>query len=98
MKFLKRTRVLLTVSHLSSTASPFREMIAIAKYLPRDEFDLTICSLRKNGYNETEPILRSMGVQCIVARFRPQGHSWGYLPNLFASIKDQSLIDRGGAF
>lgn len=48
-------RVLLTVPHLTATASPYRQMYALASYLPRDEFELTICSLRENGYEKTGP-------------------------------------------
>lgn len=90
-----RIRVLLTVPHLHSTQSPYREMIGIARYLPRDEFDLTICSLRKNGYEETFPKLQEYGVSCFIARFRPRGKSFG---PVIDSLKDQKIIDERGPF
>jgi glycosyltransferase involved in cell wall biosynthesis len=98
MKEKNKIRVLLTVSHFNTTASPYREMIAIAKYLPKDQFDLTICSLRKNGYSEIEPKLRELGVRSIVASFRPRGQSWSYLTHALSSLKDQSLIDSYGPY
>lgn len=65
-----KIRVLLTVPHLSSDASPYREMIAMARYLPKDEFSLTICSLRRTGIEETGPLLESLGIRYFVAKFR----------------------------
>lgn len=74
-------------------------MMAIAKYLPKDEFDLTICSIfGKGGYRETAPILSDLGVQCFVADFRPRGASWGYFKHLRASIRDQKIISEHGPF
>jgi hypothetical protein len=67
---MKKIRVLLTVPHFSSSASPYREMMAIAKYLPKDEFELVICSLRKNGIEETGPKLDLLGVPYFTARYR----------------------------
>lgn len=68
-------RVLLTVPDLESTTSPYRELMAIARYLPRPEFSLTVCSLRENGYQETEPLLRALDVVCLQGRFRPTGYN-----------------------
>lgn len=90
-----RIRVLLTVPHLNSTASPYREMIAIAKYLPQDEFSLTICSLRKNGISETGPVLDTMNIPYFVARFRPRGYT---LKQIRQSLADQALINQSGPF
>jgi glycosyltransferase involved in cell wall biosynthesis len=91
----KPIRVLLTVPHFSRTASPFRHMMAIAKYLPKDRFELKICSLRSNGHDEIEPILTGLGVPSFVARFRPRGRS----PRHFwESIRDQAVINREGPF
>jgi len=45
-------------------------MMALAKYIPKDQFDLTICSLRQNGYEETKPLLEGLGVTLCFARFR----------------------------
>ena len=64
-------RVLLTVPHLKPTASPYRQMIALARYLPRDAFALTICSLTADGIDQTGPELDRLGVPYFVARFRP---------------------------
>jgi glycosyltransferase involved in cell wall biosynthesis len=70
-------------------------MMAIAKYLPRAGFDLTICSLRSNGQEEIQPILNELGVRSFVARFRPRHHT----PRHFVeSLRDQALIDRHGPF
>ncbi len=91
----KKTHVLLTVPHLHSTQSPYREMMAFARYLPVDEFNLTICSLRSDGYQETAPILERYGRSCFVARFRPRGKT---LRQLVASIREQTLIEQRGPF
>ena len=88
-------RVLLTVPHLSSTASPYREMIAIARYLPRDEFRLTICSLRKNGVEQTGPELEALGIPYLIARFRPRGRT---LRHIRDSLRDQRAINAHGPF
>lgn len=53
-------RVLLTVPTFDSTASPYREMNAVARYLPREEFDLTVCGLRKK-VREFAAIYREIG-------------------------------------
>ena len=63
-------RVLLTVPHLTSTAAPYRHMMALAKYLPRDRFALSICTLRRNGWDETKPLLDQLGVSLFSARYR----------------------------
>ena len=67
-------RVLLTVPDLDCTGSPYRETMAIARYLPRDEFRLTICSLRDTGARKTAPLLEGYGVKHMVARFRAVVH------------------------
>lgn len=90
----RRTRVLLTVPHLN-TASPYREMMAIATFLQRDEFDLTVCSLRNTGLAETAPRLSSLGVPLVVAAFRPKQHS---VRAVLRSLREQSLIDGLGPF
>ena len=63
-------RVLLTVPHLTSTAAPYRHMMALAKYLPRERFALTICTLRRNGWEETKPLLDTLGIPLFSARYR----------------------------
>jgi glycosyltransferase involved in cell wall biosynthesis len=88
-------RILLTVPHLNRTASPYRETMALAKYLSRAEFHLTICALRNSGFSETAPILQDIGVPCFVAAFRPTGRS----PRHFlASFREQKTINRYGPF
>jgi glycosyltransferase involved in cell wall biosynthesis len=64
-------RILLTVPHVLPTASPYREMMGIAKYLPRNEFDLTVCALRPAGFHEASARLGQFDVQSCVAAFRP---------------------------
>ena len=91
----QRIRILLTVPHLQSVASPYREMMAIANYLPRPEFDLTICSLREAGQAEAEPILRALGVRVLVARIRPRGRT---RQHLVSCLRDQRAIDALGPF
>ena len=87
-------RVLLTVPHLTPTMSPYREMVAIARYLPRD-FRLVVCSLRSGGFDETAPVLRSMGIEVAVARFRPRGRTSRHV---FRSLQEQSMIEGLGPF
>ncbi|HLG98203.1 MAG TPA: glycosyltransferase family 4 protein [Bryobacteraceae bacterium] len=94
-KYARPIPVLLTVPHLNRTASPYRELMAIAKLLPREEFRLTVCSLRDGGWHETKPLLRELGIDCFVARFRPTGRS---LRAIRDSWRDQALIDRRGPF
>lgn len=88
-------RILLTVPHLNRTASPYRETMAFAKYLPSAEFHLTICALRDGGFFETAPILQDIGVPCFVAAFRPTGHS---LRHFVASFRQQKEISLHGPF
>jgi glycosyltransferase involved in cell wall biosynthesis len=88
-------RVLLTVPHLNRTASPYRETMALAKYLPSDEFHLTICALRDGGFDETAPILESMGVPCFVSPFRPTGKTPKHFLN---SLRVQKMIASHGSF
>jgi hypothetical protein len=87
--------VLLTVPHLNSTASPYREMMAIVTFLPRSEFRLAVCSLRDGGFRDTAPLLESLGGECFVARFRPTGCS---AKAIRQSLQDQRQIDRRGPF
>lgn len=88
-------RLLLTVPHLESTASPYREMMAVAKHLPRTEFSLTICSLREDGYEKTAPLLQALGATVFVARFRPRGRRLGHLRSC---ARDQKGISGRGPF
>lgn len=70
-------------------------MMALAKYLPRDQFQLTICSLRDNGAAETAPVLEMLGCRVLVARFRPRGRKFRHLR---AAWQDQKLIAQYGPF
>ena len=87
--------VLLTVPHLNRTASPYRETMAMARYLAGSEFRLTICALREKGFQETAPVLKDFGVNAFVAPFRPTGRTPAHLIECRAA---QSSIDRWGAF
>lgn len=90
-----RIRVLITVPHLRPTASPYRELMAVARYLPRDEFRPTVVSLREAGFPETGPLLERAGIDVFVARYRPRG----YLPRHFlGSLRDRPVIERHGPF
>lgn len=90
-----RARVLLTVPHLSSTASPYRELIAIARHLPKAEFELVVCSLRSDGLDTTGPLLADLGVRSLVARFRPRGHRPRHW---LASLQDTRRLRDFGPF
>jgi glycosyltransferase involved in cell wall biosynthesis len=96
MKARNPIRILLTVSQLDSTVAPYRTVMAIAKYLPRGEFDLTVCTLFEAGYSRTLPILKEFGItQAMVAQFRPRKYS---LRHILSSLRDQAIIDRYGPF
>jgi glycosyltransferase involved in cell wall biosynthesis len=69
--------------------------MALARYLPQEHFQLTICSLRINGFAETAPVLEQLGCRVLVARFRPRGRKWAHLR---ASWKDHRLIAQYGPF
>src|SRR5688572_19030214 len=92
-----RPHILLTVPHLSAKASPFREMMAIARYLPKEDYKLTICALR--GVNEIEaisPELKAVGVSHVfLARYRFKGRGIMNVKRLFA---EYSHINRYGPF
>ena len=95
MKYERPIPVLLTVPHLNRTASPYREMMSILNLLPRSEFRLTVCALRDGGFAETAPVLKDLGIDCFVARFRPTGRS---ILAFRDSWRDQSIIDGRGPF
>src|SRR5271155_1571683 len=78
-------KVLLTVPNLDATASPFREAMGLARYLPSSGFALTICALRPDGVSEGPPALAAAGVKCFTARFRPRGKN---LRAFLASFRD----------
>jgi glycosyltransferase involved in cell wall biosynthesis len=91
----RKIRILLTVPHLHSTQSPYRELIAIVRYLPRDEFDLTVCALRDTPNENTVSVLNSYRIPWMIARFRPRGKTF---KKVMESIKDQAIIDQKGPF
>ncbi|HVB57110.1 MAG TPA: GT4 family glycosyltransferase PelF [Candidatus Acidoferrales bacterium] len=95
MNATNRIRVVLTVPHLNRTASPYREMMAIAKHLSRKDFDLSICALRDGGHRETGPLLDRLGVPWFVAAFRPRNRS---AREIWRSIQAQREIKRHGPF
>ncbi|HEY4377970.1 MAG TPA: glycosyltransferase family 4 protein [Acidimicrobiales bacterium] len=86
-----RIAVRLTVPHLDERASPSGEVRALARHLPRDEFDLTICSLRADGVDVMGPWLEGLGHRVVVSRFRPRGRSARHLR---AWIRDTRELDR----
>lgn len=87
--------ILLTVPHLNRTASPYRETLALARYLPGPDFRVTVCSLREKGFPETAPALEGMGVDAFVAPFRPTGFSPAHL---WQFRKAQNAVGRSGAY
>lgn len=91
----KPIRVLLTVPHLTPTATPYRHMMAIARYLPREMFDLKICTLRKNGYEETKPLLDALGVPVFQARYRDKFRSLAGIRQWWQGIK---LVEQYGPY
>jgi len=88
-------KVLLTVPNLDAAASPFREAMGLARYLPALGFDLTVCALRPDGVSEGSPALAAAGVKCFTARFRPRGKN---LRALMASFRDCNRIREHGPF
>jgi glycosyltransferase involved in cell wall biosynthesis len=97
MKSDNRVRLLVTVPQFASTTSPYREMIALARHIPKDEFALTICALREKGEKEVTPELKDLGVNCLVAQFRPLGQP-RYHRQMISSLKDQARINQYGPF
>jgi glycosyltransferase involved in cell wall biosynthesis len=88
-------KILLTVPHLVPTASPYREMMAIAKHLPRDEFALTVCALRPAGFSEASVKLARVGVEIFVSDFRPTTPT---LRGLASAARCQSRFKTHGHF
>jgi glycosyltransferase involved in cell wall biosynthesis len=88
-------KVLLTVPNLDATASPWREAMGLARYLPAHGFELTVCALRPDGVLEGSPLLAAAGARCFTARFRPRGKS---LRAFIASFRDCNRIREQGPF
>jgi glycosyltransferase involved in cell wall biosynthesis len=95
VKQSKRIRILLTVPHLNRTQSPYKEMMAIARHLNREDFDLTICALRNGGHEETGPVLDRLGIPWFVSIFRTRKTSFAELKVVYAGQKE---IERHGPF
>lgn len=55
--------------------SPSKDLKTLVKYLPRDEFDLSVCSLRGDSTTEIPSYLKDLGIPCVVTRFRPRHYS-----------------------
>ena len=91
----KRIRVLLTVPHLNRTASPYREMAAIAKHISKEDFDLTVCALRDAGHEDTGPVLENLGVSWFVTPFRSRRTS---AREFWINYQAQKEIARRGPF
>jgi glycosyltransferase involved in cell wall biosynthesis len=91
----QKIKLLLTVPHLSSTASPYREMMALARNLPKDYFQITVCSLRNDGLAETGPLLEKLGCRVFIARYRLRGRRYSHWRSFF---KDQKIIAHYGPF
>jgi glycosyltransferase involved in cell wall biosynthesis len=70
-------------------------MIAIVRYLPKQEFDLTICALRQTPNEDTVAILNSCQIPWFIAAFRPKGKT---VQKFLESFRDQKMIDSYGPF
>jgi glycosyltransferase involved in cell wall biosynthesis len=70
-------------------------MIAIVRYLPKEEFDLTICALRQTPNEDTVAIINSCGIPWFVAAFRPRGKT---VQKFLESFRAQKMIDSYGPF
>ncbi|HEY3862553.1 MAG TPA: glycosyltransferase family 4 protein [Verrucomicrobiae bacterium] len=88
-------KILLTVPNLDAAASPWREAMGLARYLPAHGVQLTVCALRPDGLSEEKPALEAAGVKCFSARFRPRGKN---LRAFVACFKDGRQIKGHGPF
>ncbi len=89
----KKNKILITVPHFTSSASPYREMMALAKYLPEEGYSPTICALRKNGIEETGPLLDNLGIPYFYAKFRVKKIS-----QISNFLKAEKQIENNGPF
>lgn len=69
--------------------------MGLARHLPAERYQLTICALREDGVAESEPLLKELGVKCFVARFRPRGRR---IERLFGPLPDARLLREHGPF
>jgi len=70
-------------------------MMAIARHLNREDFDLTICALRNGGHEETGPVLDRLGIPWFVSIFRARKTS---LAECKVVYQGQKEIGRRGPF
>ncbi len=92
----RRTRVLITVPHLHSAGSPYREMIGLVRFLPRELFDVTVATLRESQSEEARGILEGLGAHVVQVRFRPTGPGPAALVRTLSgwrSIRDLAPFD-----
>lgn len=61
--------------------------MAIARYLPKEVFDLKICTLRKNGYEDTKPLLDALAIPVFHARYRDKFRSLAGIRQWWQGIK-----------
>src|SRR5262249_1679966 len=70
-------------------------MMAIVNHLSQRDFQLSVCSLRIDGFDECATFMKPAGVSCFVARFRPRGR---WTRHYIHSLRDQTLIEGRGPF
>jgi len=91
----RRWRVLITVPHLEAKLSPSNDLKCLIRYLPRDEFDISVCSLRGDLRTETPEYLNELQVPVFVASFRPRSYT---LRGLRGTARDSAVIQNAGPF
>jgi glycosyltransferase involved in cell wall biosynthesis len=67
-----RLVVTLTLPHLETTNSPYRELSAIARHLPPDDFRLVVCHLRGPSEGPAADLVRGHGHELRKLRYRPR--------------------------
>jgi len=88
-------KVLLTVPDFASTNSPWREVVGLAKHLPKDRYELTVCALRPTAFEAAESLFGTLGVRAVVSRFRPRGRG---LSRWLSSFRDGKALRECGPF
>jgi L-malate glycosyltransferase len=74
-----RIVVTLTLPHLETTNSPYRELSAIARHLPTDDFRLVVCHLRGPSEGPAADLVREHGHELRKLRYRPRAMTAGEL-------------------
>lgn len=101
---MSKIRVLLTTPHLRSTGSPYRHLAALVQYLPKEEFELTVCSLTSSSDEVALSLLEENQVAHLVYRFRPlgggiRGRSLGKKwRHILATLEASTAMYRAGQF